>query len=114
MRNGIKRAHGSETSTEEASDAPLAGGASGVAAAVTDPGETRVATAEGKIVGSAKDAESEKLPPVVRYQVVSDTKVLFLGHTYVVKAGKIVDAQSSDLALLRKQGVRLQKIEETV
>jgi hypothetical protein len=121
MRNGIKRASAAEgveetkATEQEGEDAPNDGGSPGIQitqghSPTSDPTATVVHTAADKIVGSAKDAASERMPPVERFSVVGDHRVLFNGMTYTVRHGKIVDAQSHDLKLLKRQGVRLEKL----
>lgn len=59
----------------------------------------------------APEVAPEEVPPVHRYTVVADKQILSNGFRTTLKAGKIVDSLNYDIKHLKKQGVRLQRVE---
>ena len=51
-------------------------------------------------------------PPVEFFRVVVDTNIMLDKFRAKMRAGKIVDGRSYDIALLRRQGVKLAKCDE--
>jgi hypothetical protein len=92
------------TATEEFDDqAPMDGGAPGIV-----PQPTAQVTFPGTI--ARRDPDAPPAPPVDRYRVVGHYDIIYSGCKTHLKDGKTVDEYTYDLDLLRRQGVRLEKI----
>lgn len=86
------------------------GGASGAPDKDSNP---TIPLAQPEPVRKAPEAEApaEPVPPVKRYQVLQDRRILHGGSMTVLKAGKVIDEQNYRIDSLTAQGVQLRELE---
>lgn len=122
MRNAAKRGAAGTESTEpeveddgldEAGDSPEEGGSPGMPQARdTNHAQARITLPADMIVGSAKDQASEDAPPAKRWTVVGGPyQVVYGAMIYKLLHGREVAENTHPIALLRKQGVRLEPVQ---
>jgi len=61
-------------------------------------------------VASAVREPDVEAPPVPRYRVVHERRVMFRGFFVVLKPGKVIDPREYDVENLRGQGVVLEEL----
>jgi hypothetical protein len=99
-------------SATEAEEQFMTGGASGVADG-DDPALAST-TIGGPVIRGAVPTQSTDAEPisVMRDRVVNGGYIVYDAGRVAMRAGKIVDSRTHDLALLRRQGIVLEEIGE--
>jgi len=93
-----------DTDLPETAEPSMAGGASGVV------DDTTRMSLPGEVVATAYRAPDPNAAPAMaaqRFRVGADATVMYSGAKTLMRKGKIIDAGSYDLDLLRRQGVIL-------
>lgn len=94
------------TASEDAEEtgSTMEGGSPGVA-----PGDLSEVRMPGAVTARA-NLGSVPAEPIARYRAVNGGHVMYGGCRTVIRAGKLVDAYSYDLDLLRRQGIVLEEV----
>jgi hypothetical protein len=64
---------------------------------------------DNPVVATVIPERRVELPLPARYRVLETGNVMYAGNRVILRKGKIVDARSYDLDVLRSQGIRLIK-----
>lgn len=116
-RNAVRRTSGGEGDGHEGAEGDetqqVEGGAPGLPTA--DSGaqpnpETRITRPGDMVVGDVRDAKSEGAPQAKKYTVVNGGKILWQNLSYQMQPGQVVSDHTHDVALLRRQGIRLEEL----